>query len=222
MSRGEELKPPLSAAAPAPADKITTTAAAAESTKRPHDDADCVGEIDEDDAARKVKTSRTTGVGLRTNKTPPIIHVFFNGLLLAQLRDKISVENALKVLRKRARCGETAEVWLEDKNGCDAADRHLSVDYSPYDFYTEQAIPPPVEPEFAYENELKGQLLRYGPPTYDENFIESYRSQASTFRPSTAREDEVGERPARFRAFLGPSGSGKTFSAIKKPFERPL
>ena len=43
-----------------------TTNAAAESTKRPRDDADSVGGIDEDDAARKPppKTNRTTGAGV--------------------------------------------------------------------------------------------------------------------------------------------------------------
>ena len=217
MSSGEELKPsPASAAAPV--DNITT-AAAVESTKRLRDDADCVGEIDEDDAAKKppAKTSRTTGVGLPTDEKPDHIKVIFNGAVLAKFRDKVPVENALEVLRDRAECG-TVKAWLVDNVDC-VAYKHLSVDFSPYYFITEQAIPPPVEPEFAYENELKGQLLRYGSPTYDVKFIESYQSQASTFRPSTAREDEVGERPARFRAFLGPSGSGKTFSAIKRPFQ---
>ena len=223
MSSGEELKPSPSAAAPV--DKITT-ATAREPTKRLLGDANCVGKNDEDDEAPKTKKNRMEGGGmtqLRTNKKPTHVEVFFNGAVLAKFRDKTSVENALKLLRNRARCG-TARVWLEDKDECVVLDELLSVDYSPYYFSSEeQAIPSPVETEYAYENQLKGKLHRYGSPSYDVNFIESYLSEASTFRPSTATaEDEVGLRPAMFRAFLGPSGSGKTFSAIKKPFECDL
>ena len=102
-----------------------TTNAAAESTKRPRDDADSVGGIDEDDAARKPppKTNRTTRAGssaaasgmtlphtLRPTKNPTFVEVHFNGSLVTVVRVNESVENALK--RVRLKLGDTCKTVL--------------------------------------------------------------------------------------------------------------
>ena len=163
MSSGEELKPSPPAAAPV--DNITT-AAAAESTKRPRDDADFVGGIDEDERKPAAKKIRTGSSANNPTSVEEYVEVCRNGTPIGKLIVGTSVKEALLYFRQTF-----GEGFLKDKHGVLVFHKQLlSAHRAPYDF--QLTNPSPVEtggnrPPSDGRSMPRQSEVRYAPSTID-------------------------------------------------------